>query len=271
MSQEWLSALDNLTQTLRAMLPDLLAATALIVVGLLLARLLGHWSRRLTAGALKRLARSTAVQGALERTNVSSTVPRVVAAFVFWLVFLFFGATALEALGLPVVTDSLSRFVYYLPNVLASALIVAAGLVVGTVVRGLTTTAASSAGVTFASLLGRLAHGVILVIAIVIALDELGIDSGALIITLAVTSGSVLAGFGLAFGLGAHNTVSNIIASHYLAQSYEIGQTVRIGDVEGEVIERTPTALFIATARGRVMVPAKKFGEENSTLVSEVG
>ncbi|MGD8869330.1 MAG: mechanosensitive ion channel [Gemmatimonadales bacterium] len=270
MSQEWLSALDNLTQTIRAMLPNVVAATGLILLGLLLARLLAFWSRRLAAATLERLARSTAVQGALERTKMSTTVPRMVSAFVFWLVFLFFGASALEAVGLPVVTDSLSRFVYYLPNVLAAALIAAAGLVVGTVIRGLTTAAAASAGVTFASLLGRFAHGVIVIIAIVMALDELGIDSGALIITLAVTSGSVLAGFGLAFGLGAHSTVSNIIASHYLAQSYAVGQTVRIGDIEGEVIERTPTALVIATARGRVMVPAKRFGEESSTLVTEV-
>jgi small-conductance mechanosensitive channel len=269
MSQEWLSALDNLTQTLRGLLPNVLAATALILFGLLLARLFGSWSRRLTAGALERLARSNTVQGALERTNMSSTIPKVVAAFVFWLVFLFFTATALEALGLPVVTDSLGRFVYYLPNVLAAALIVAAGMVVATVARGLTTTTAASAGVAFASALGRLAHGVILAIAIVIALDELGIDSGALIITLAVTSGSVLAGLGLAFGLGAHTSVSNIIASHYLAQAYTIGQTVKIGDVEGQVAERTPTALVIVTEAGRVMVPAKKFAEESSTLVGE--
>jgi len=270
MSQEWLSTLENLVRTFRELLPNILAAAALILFGLLLARLLGIWSRRLTTGAIERLGRSNTVHGALERTNVSSTVPKVVAAFVFWLVFLFFAATALEALGLPVVTDSLSRFVYYLPNVLAAALIVAAGMVVATVARGLTGTAAASAGVAFSSVLGRLAYAVILVIAIVMALDELGIDSGALIITLAVTSGSVLAGLGLAFGLGAHTAVSNIIASHYLAQAYTIGQTVKIGDVEGQVAERTPTALVIATKGGRVMVPAKKFVEENSTLVAEV-
>ncbi len=269
MSQEWLSALDNLMQTLRALLPNVLAATALILLGLLLARLFGSWSRRLTAGALERLGRSTAIHGALERTNMSATIPRVVAAFVFWLVFLFFAATALETLGLPVVTDSLSRFVYYLPNVLAAALIIAAGLVVGVVARGLTATAAASAGVAAASALGRLAYGVVLFIATVIALDELGIDSGAQIITLAVTSGSVLAGLGLAFGLGAHTAVSNIIASHYLAQAYDVGQTVRIGDIEGQVAERTPTALVIVTERGRVMVPAKKFSEESSMLVAE--
>jgi len=270
MSQEWLAALNNLVQTLRELLPNLLAATALIIVGLLLARLLHSWSRRLTAGALARMSRSATVHGALERTHMSSTIPKIVAAFVFWLVFLFFAATALESLGLPVVTDSLSRFVYYLPNVLAAALIVAAGLVIGTVIRGLVATAATSAGVAFASVLGRGAYGAILVVAVVIALDELGVDSSALIIVLTVTSGSVLAGLGLAFGLGAHTAVSNIIGSQYFARAYEVGQTVRIGEIEGQIAETTPTSVVITTEAGRVMVPAKRFSEENSMLVTEV-
>lgn len=269
MSQEWLSTLENITQTLRALLPNVLAALALVLVGLLLARLLRSMSRRLTALALKKLSRSASVQSALERTNMSTTIPKIVAGFVFWVVFLFFAATALEALGLPVVTDSLSRFVYYLPNVLAAALIVAAGLVVGTVVGGLVGTAAASAGVAFASALGRVSYAVIMLVAIVIALDELGIDSGALIVMLTVTTGSVLAGLGLAFGLGAHTAVSNIIASHYLARTYAAGQTVRIGAIEGQIAETTPTAVVIVTEAGRVMVPAKKFNEEASTLVAE--
>jgi small-conductance mechanosensitive channel len=159
--------------------------------------------------------------------------------------------------------------VHYLPNVLAAALIVAAGLVIGTVVRGLVSAAAASTGVAFASTLGRLAHAVIVLVAIVIALDELGIASGALIVMLTVTSGSVLAGLGLAFGLGARTAVSNIIGSHYLAQAYKIGQTVQIGEIEGQLAERTPTAVVIVTEAGRVLVPAKRFSEENSVLVAE--
>jgi len=269
MSQEWLSALNTLAQNLRELLPNILAATALVLVGFLLGRLLRSWSRRLTRGAVERLSRSEAVHGALERTNMFSTVPNIVGAFVFWLVFLFFAATALESLGLPVVTDSLNRFVYYLPNVLAATLIVAAGMVVGTLARGLVATAATSGGVAFASALGRITYTAILLVAVVIALDEMGVDSSALIVVLTVTSGSVLVGLGLAFGLGAHTAVSNIIASQYFARTYAIGQTVRIGDIEGEITETTPTSVVIRTEAGRVMVPAKRFSEENSILVTE--
>jgi small-conductance mechanosensitive channel len=85
----------------------------------------------------------------------------------------------------------------------------------------------------------------------------------------AVIVGAGLAGAGLAFGLGARTAVSNIIASHYVSQAYRVGQTVRVGSVEGQIVQTTPTAVFIASPEGRVMVPANQFSETTSVLVTE--
>ncbi len=267
--QDWLTALTELTQEVRQLVPSLLGASALILIGLILGRILQSWSRRLTTAALQRLSRNTALRGALDRTQMPTAAPRIVGAFVFWLVALFFVAAGLEVLGLPVVTDSINRFVYYLPNVLAAALIVVAGLVVAGVARGAVTAAAASARVEFGPVLGRIVHSAILLVAVVVGLEELGIDSSALVVMLTVVFGSMLAAVGLAFGLGARTTVSNIIASHYLARSYQVGQTVRIAGVEGQIIETTPTAVVLATEHGKVLVPANKFSEESSLLLDE--
>ena len=56
--------------------------------------------------------------------------------------FVFFVAAALETLGLPVVTVSLSRVAYYLPNVLAALLMVFAGLIAGNAIGSAVTRAA---------------------------------------------------------------------------------------------------------------------------------
>ena len=85
----------------------------------------------------------------------------------------------------------------------------------------------------------------------------------------AVVIGAMLAGAGLAFGLGARTAVSNIIASHYVAQTYRVGQVVRVSGVEGKIVQTTPTAVFVAVPEGRVMIPAKQFSEEASVLLTE--
>ena len=71
----------------------------------------------------------------------------------------------------------------------------------------------------------------------------------------------------LAFGLGAHNTVSNIIAAHYVRKAYRVGDSVRIGKQQGRIIEITQIAVLLDTDEGRVMVPTRQFNEEVSVLL----
>jgi small-conductance mechanosensitive channel len=106
-------------------------------------------------------------------------------------------------------------------------------------------------------------------VAILIAVNELGIDVTVLTVTLGVVLGATLGGMALAFGLGARTAVSNIIGSHYLRQIVRVGQTVRLGVVQGEVEAITPTAVVLRNGDGRVIVPAKEFNEVISTLPSE--
>ncbi|MBM3668381.1 MAG: mechanosensitive ion channel [Actinobacteria bacterium] len=77
-----------------------------------------------------------------------------------------------------------------------------------------------------------------------------------------------VAGATEAFGLGARTAVSNIIGSHYIRQIVRVGQTVRLGVVQGEVEAITPTAVVLKNGDGRVIVPAKEFNEAVSLLPS---
>jgi hypothetical protein len=79
--------------------------------------------------------------------------------------------------------------------------------------------------------------------------------------------GSTFGGVALAFGLGARTAVSNIIGSHYMRQLVRVGQTVRLGAVQGEIEAITPTSIVLRSAEGRVIVPAKAFNEAVSTLL----
>ena len=77
----------------------------------------------------------------------------------------------------------------------------------------------------------------------------------------------MVGGSALAFALGSRTAVANILALHYVAQSYKVGQRVRLGDLEGEIVEFKKTAVVVATADGLVLVPAQEFSERRSTLV----
>lgn len=269
LQQDWLSGFRDTARNLAEFLPSLLGAAALLLGGWLLGRALAFVSRRATSSALGRLARVPALAGAIETSGATAQIPRVVGAFVFWVVLIFVVAAAMEMLGLPVVTASLNRVAYYLPNVLVALVVVFTGIILGKLVGGAVSRLAASAGLAAGTTVGAIARGTVILVAIVVALEQVGIRAVILVIIVAIVIGTTLAGAGLAFGLGARTAVSNIIASYYVAQAYRVGQTVRIAGVEGQIVQTTPTAVLLATPHGRLLVPAKHFSEEVSTLLME--
>lgn len=264
----WLS---DLLIALRQSAPALLGAGALLIVGWAFAWLLRRLTGRLVTSALARAERRRGLAMAMADSGAQVAIPEVVAGFVFWLVLLFFGAAALEALGLDLVSSVVGRLAAYLPNVLGAAVVVIGGLIVGNLLQRVVGGAARSAGIVRGEAAGRLARGAVLLVAAVVALDQLGVDAQLLVVLLAVIAGASFAGAGLAFGLGAQSSVSNIIAGYYVAQTYRAGQRVRVGALEGRILQTTPTAVLLEGADGQILVPARRFTDDVSTLLTAGG
>ena len=234
-----------------------------IVVGLILrtltSRLLQAWGRRLS-GTLRALFGTRAVEG-------PATV--VLSSVVFWGVFVFFVAAATELLGVPVIGPALAAIGAYLPRVAATIVIVMLGLLLADLGRTGVTGAAASARIPAALTLGRIAQLAILLGTIVVSFEQLGIQTTFVVIVIAIVLAAMLGGAALAFGLGARTAVSNILAGYYLVRSYRVGQRVRIGEIEGRIVEITPTSVLVRTAQGHALVPAKEFSEHVSLLLAD--
>jgi small-conductance mechanosensitive channel len=250
-----------------AYLPVLLGAAALVLAGWLLGRLLHRLTVRY-GGRLHWLAHSRAVEGALSRVGVERPLVELLGRILFWVVFLTFLTAATEMLGLPVVATWLRALADHLPNVVLGILIVLAGVLVGALARDAIASGAGAAGVVYGQLLGRMAQLAIVLIAAVTAVDQIGIDSKFVTLTITVVIAAVAGAAALAVGLGARTAVSNIIAAHYVQQAYRIGQTVRVGAVEGRIVDITTTAVVLDGLDGRVFVPANAFSESVSVLLT---
>lgn len=268
----WVEALDKsfnlFIQRIAEHFPNILGSLLLVLVGWLLARLVRAAIIRLS-GRLDGLFRSQTRDDFLRRLGVERPASTLIGGIIFWLVFLVFFAAATETLGLPVLATWLSGVSYYLPRILASALIILAGLFAANLARDAIAATAGAAGLAYSELLGRAVYVIVLLVAIVTGVDQLGIESRFLTLTIAVVIGALIGGAALAFGLGSRTTVSNIIAAHYLRQIYRVGQTVRIHDIYGRIAEITPTSVILEGPEGRVLVPAKDFSEVASVLITK--
>lgn len=251
-------------------LPYLLAAAVVLIIGWLLARVLRLGSIRLLGG-IDRLWNKAIAQTGVEQVPVREPTAKLVGDIVFWLVLLFFIAAATEILGFRVFATWLSRLAAYLPSLLVGVIIVLVGFGAGSVVRELVTGYASSAGMKQAAALGRTTQVVVLVIAFVVGLAQIGVDVSFLSAIASVVFAATLGGVALAFGFGARAHVANLIAGHQLRQQFQLGDTVRVRGLEGRVIEIAATRVVLDGIEGQVSIPAKVFEEEVAVVTTREG
>lgn len=261
LGEAWRSFLDAL--------PELGAALLLLLAGWIVARIVRALTLRLGGGVNRFLAGFGRMTHAKKRPQLSGAVLALIGNVAFWVIILLFVTLAARALGLALFTEWLDRIVAWLPTLLAGGLILLAGYYVSVVARDVVTAALESAHSPQAELFGLIAQAAIFLAAIVIGLDQVGIDITFLTTVFAIVVGGLLLSLALAFGLGATSFVGNLLGAQQLQRLLEPGQTVRIHGVEGQVIEFTPTSVILATDEGRLSVPAKLFQEEATLIVAD--
>ena len=248
-------------ETIITSLPGIASALLLLLLGWFAARFIRALTLRLLN--LLNLFLERVLSG---RTRAavyfSSGITRLIAAILFWIVLFIFVTAALKTAGLTGVAAWLERLVDFLPGIVTGGLIILLGYIFAGLVREVTLPPAHSAEFAEAVVISRLAQGITFVTALVIGLDQIGIDVTFLTTMLGVSSAALLFGFTLAFGLGARTLVANLIAAHHLRDVLEPGQEIRIGEWEGTVLEVSATSVVLDTEDGRTSVPAKLYQEQ---------
>ncbi len=269
------SILDGLVtnfQTLLAQvlefLPKVLIALLVMLAGWLLAKLLRFLAVR-TVSRLDQLWQHLINRQGLQHLQDRQTPARIIGGLVFWVAILLFLSIASEIVGLNVFDHWFMEVVAYLPLVIASLLILLIGYVISSLTGDVITSSASASGLTHGELLGRSVQAVILFITVIISIDQIGINVAFLSVVAGIILATLLGGFSIAFGLGARTHVSNLIASNQLQYICQIGDRVRIGDIEGSITEILVSRVLIETAQGSVAVPAKLFDEQVLTIIEK--
>ena len=248
--------------------PKLIAAILILIIGWLLAKLLRVGVSKLI-GQLDQAWKKLLARGGYTSLQTRQPPMTVIGQAVYWLVILIALTFAAEILSLDIFVTGLKEILGYLPLVIGAILIMLVGFIISTFVRDLVASAAVSADISHAELLANSAQLVVLFIAIVLGIEQVGINTYFLSIVSGIVLAAILGGFAIAFGLGARTHVSNIIAANQLRQIYQIGDQVQIGDVEGRIIDIFATRVVLENENGRIDIPAKLFDEAISFIVEK--
>ena len=257
---------DNLVNSSIDLFPRLIIGLLVILLGVLLALVFKNLITRLILYLDRQV--NLRLRNRFLSVNLQSTA-RLAGRIAFWIIILFTIVVVTQMFGLTLLTTWFNALLGYLPNILTAIIIIFIGFVAGRLVGDLLNSSILKRGLGKGEYLGKVVQYIILFVASVIAVDQVGIDIQFLTNLVTIVIASLLFGAALAFGLGASTSVSNILGSYYLQKSYQEGNIVKIGEIEGSIVKITPTAVHIKTKNGMVTIPAKSFSEEKSVLIEK--
>ncbi|HEU4641434.1 MAG TPA: mechanosensitive ion channel [Gemmatimonadaceae bacterium] len=211
---DFLERVQNSFLQLADYVPALVGALVILFAGYLLAKLIERGVDRLLSRlGLNRWLERGGVLDAVERTGWHRAPSRLVATIVFWFVMFSVILLAANALGLSSLANVFEELVSYIPSVIAAVVIVLVGIVLGEFVDGLIM--ASAGGIHGGPTLARVGRGGVIVLAIFMALQELGVATEIVTTAFAIVFGALALAFALSFGLGNRELAGEVTRQWY--------------------------------------------------------
>ena len=258
-TQSLVTAMTALWTKVANFIPNLFGALVVVLLGFVVAKLLDTLLSKLLAKfGLDRLMAGTGMTKMLSRGGIQVPISTLIGKIVYWFVLLIFLVSAAESLGLERVSATLDMLALYLPKVFGAALVLLAGVMLAQLVNGLVRGAAEGIGLEYAAGVGRIAQGLVIIIAISVAISQLEVKTDLLnhvIVIGLITVGLAIA---LAMGLGSREIAGQILAGIYVRELYQVGQQVRIGEVEGQIEEIGTVKTTVLTDDGELVSLANR-------------
>lgn len=206
--------LQRMEEQLAQVLPALITVAFILVVGGALAYVIRLCTcRLLQILSFDRLLAQTTLGSMIRRSGAfrspSDFGARVVQGFVWLFIILF----ALNATGAQMTQDLVARFVSYVPDLITAALVLLLGSIVSKFLARSALLAAVNAQWAGARLIAGGVRLLVMMLAVVVALEQLRIGRMALLTAFAILFGGIVVAAAIAFGFGARDLAKEWLQS----------------------------------------------------------
>jgi len=194
-------------------LVNVLLVVIILIIGWIIAKIIKTLvTKLLRTIKLDQLSDRIDLDTILAKGGISYSLSELIGVICYWLALLITFVVAINAIGLTVAADLLNRIVLYVPNIIAAVFILILGMFVATLLSNIVKTAANNAGVSQAKLLGKVVEVAVIIFAVAITLEQLGIAAKVIELTITVVLASLGLGVALAFGLGCRDLAAKFVS-----------------------------------------------------------
>ena len=246
MKEQVIEAFAQLASSIAQATPKVALGLGLLVLGIVVAKVIETVLRTVLRRVhFDALVKKAGVEAAIHRLGIRQELSAFLPRCVYYLVLVLLVQTTADALGLRAISDAISSFFAYLPNLVAALLLVIVGSSLGQFAGEMVARSAADSGLDIAPALGRLVSGGVFFVCAMMAVSQLKIDTAIVRIVTSIILGGAALAFGLSFGFGTREIVRSIAAGYYARQVLEVGRTVEIDGHKGVLKAITATHLVL--------------------------
>ncbi|UCH11972.1 MAG: hypothetical protein JSW18_03895 [Candidatus Omnitrophota bacterium] len=194
-------------------IPRLIGVLLILIIGWLIAKLIELVIVRvLKLIRLDTLSERSGTSNFLAKGGIKYTLSELLGVLAYWTAMLIVIMTALNALQWTVAAELLNKVVAFIPNIIVAVFVLVIGMFVSAVLAGVVRTAASNAGIKQARLLGQITQVVVVIFAVVIALEQLNIGKIIIASAVQIILAAIGLGVAIAFGVGCKDIAGKYVS-----------------------------------------------------------
>ena len=265
----WEQTLNQTVNNVINLLPRMILAAILVMLGMLIGKII--------AGLVSKFFDKIGVDhflGRLGNIEVLNKTPlrfrsgKIIAKLIYYFFFFLFVLIAVDILEIQALSEIITLLFTYLPRLISAIFVFLLGIFLADLLRGFVRTACYSMDIPAASLISNLVFYFIFVNIALIALEQSGIETGFIQINLSIILAGIMLAFALGYGAASKPILSNILSGYYNRNKIQVGDTIKIEEVEGIIVAIDSGSFTIKTdEKTWVTLPLHKLTTEKYALI----
>jgi len=213
----WQIVLLEPARVVLAQISQFVVNALLVIIILIIGWLLSKVVKSIVSKALKLvklddISERIELSKLLSKGGITYSLSDLIGVICYWLGLLITFMVAINAVGVTIAADLLKQVILYIPNVIAALFILILGMFASTLLKNIVQTAANNAGLSQGKLLAQVVETIVIVFAVLVALEQLQIGIRITELTIGIILGSVGLALALAFGLGCKDIAGKFVA-----------------------------------------------------------
>lgn len=179
----------------------------------------------------------------------------IVSKVLYYFIMLGFITDATRTLGVGAIISLVEKLVNFVPQLIVAAIMLQIGVLVSEAIKNAVVSICKSFNVPSAKLIGTIVFTFFLVITIISALGQAGVNTELLESSFNLLMGGIVLAFAVGYGFASKDILANLLSSFYNKNKYQEGQIIQIDDVKGKIIALDTTSITLETGESKTVFP----------------